>query len=387
MPIPPKSAIKHDEKETPTMTHVQNAVRMRPDLVAMQGYKSPSFPLETLVEQLQRPVSDIIKLDTNENPFGPPPKALAVMQNLAQELSVYPDIYAVKLRKALADYVGVPMEHLITGAGSDDVITLVSRLFLNPGDSIIDCPPTFSVYSLNADWIGAKVIKIPRRADFSVDVEAVERAALDSGAKLLFLCTPNNPDGSLMSLDEIEHLLNLPLVVVLDEAYIEFTERQSFAARVPTTPNLIVLRTFSKWAGLAGLRIGYGVVPLPIIEHLWKIKQPFNVNAVADVVARACLEEQDLLNTQTRILIEQRERLIAAMQAIPWLEPYPSHTNFVFAKVHGYAVPSIVAWLRERGILIRYYDRPGLQNYLRISMGTPEQMTRVIAELQAYEGQ
>lgn len=362
----------------------QRAIRMRPDLVAMKGYKSPSAPLEVLEQELGRSVHEIIKLDTNENPFGPPPKALEAMKRLGQELSVYPDISSRLLREGLAQYVGVPADYILAGAGSDDIITLISRLFLSPGDAIIDCPPTFSVYSLNADWIGARTIKIERRADFSIDVDAIEEAAIAHDAKLLFLCTPNNPDGSLIAEADIERLLELPLVVVVDEAYIEFTDREGFAKRVSDTPNLIVLRTFSKWAGLAGMRVGYGVIPLDIIEHLWKIKQPFNVTAASDAVARACLEEQDLLNEQAQILIGEREKLIEGMRIIDYLDPYPSHTNFVLAKVTGYAVPNIVEFMRREGILIRHYDKPGLGGYIRISVCKPEHTPIVLDALRRF---
>jgi histidinol-phosphate aminotransferase len=362
----------------------QKAVRMRSDLVAMNGYKSPSAPLEVLEQELGLDAGEIIKLDTNENPFGPPPKALEAMQRLGQELSVYPDISSRLLRDGLAQYVGVPAEYILAGAGSDDIITLISRLFLNPGDVIIDCPPTFSVYSLNADWIGARTIKIERGEDFSIDVNAIETAAIVYDAKLLFLCTPNNPDGSLISEADIERLLELPLVVVVDEAYIEFTDRESFATRVPKIPNLIVLRTFSKWAGLAGMRVGYGVIPLDVIEHLWKIKQPFNVTAASDAVARACLEEIDLLNEQAQILIGEREKLIAGMKNIDYLDPYPSHTNFVLAKVTGFEVPDIVQFMRGEGILIRHYDKPGLRGYIRISVCKPEHTPLVLDTLRRF---
>jgi histidinol-phosphate aminotransferase len=176
----------------------------------------------------------------------------------------------------------------------------------------------------------------------------------------------------------------LPLVIVLDEAYVEFTDHPSAAARVPSTPNLIVLRTFSKWAGLAGLRIGYGVFPLELMAHLWKIKQPYNINVAADAAARASLTDLDTLLTNVARLKTERARLFDALSSLPYLHPYPSQSNFILCQVSGLYAAQLKRTLAEdHGILIRYFDKPGLDDHVRISVGMPAQTDKLIAALQS----
>jgi histidinol-phosphate aminotransferase len=225
-------------------------------------------------------------------------------------------------------------------------------------------------------------VSVPRRVDFSLDVAAIESAARDTNAKLLFLCSPNNPDGSLIPTETLDRLLELPLVVVLDEAYIEFSRTASAAARVPDISNLIVLRTFSKWAGLAGLRVGYGIFPLELMPHLWKIKQPYNLNVAADVAARASLDDLADRRAIVETLIAERERLENELAAIPYLKPYPSRSNFVLCRVHGIDAADLRDRLaRDFGILIRYYAKPGLRDHVRFSAGTPGQMNALFDAL------
>jgi histidinol-phosphate aminotransferase len=357
---------------------------IRPDIRDMEPY-TPILPFEVLSEQLGRRPADIVKLDANENPYGPSPKALRALADLRAAVPIYPDPEARALRAGLADYTGVGAEHILAGAGADELIDLVMRLFVHPGDVVINCPPTFGMYPFDAALNGARVVSAPRRADFSLDVEAVERAAMQDRAKLLFVCSPNNPDGSLLPLDTLERLLKLPAIVVLDEAYIEFAEAESAARRVPGAPNLVVLRTFSKWAGLAGLRVGYGVFPRWMMDHLWKIKQPYNVNVAADAAARASLGDLDLLLGNVARVVAERARLFDALSAIPFLQPYPSRANFVLCRVAG-GVDAAALKRRlaeEAGILIRYFNKPGLRDHVRFSVGEPAHTDRLIAALEA----
>jgi histidinol-phosphate aminotransferase len=226
------------------------------------------------------------------------------------------------------------------------------------------------------------VISVTRRADFSLDVDGIEQAARESGAKLLFLCSPNNPDGSLIPREVLNRLLALPLIVVLDEAYIEFARAESMIPRVADTSNLIVLRTFSKWAGLAGLRVGYGAFPLPIIMHLWKIKQPYNLNVAADAAACASLADLPALMANVERITAERERLERKLAAISYLKPYPSRSNFVLAQVTGIDALTVKHQLaKEYGILIRYFDKPGLRDHIRITAGRPDQTDALIKAL------
>lgn len=235
---------------------------LRPDIAAMEAY-TPVKPFEVLSRELGRAPHEIIKLDANENPYGPSPRVLDALSRFPW-YHIYPDPQQGELRQALAGYTGLPAEHILPGHGADELLDYLCRLFLAPGDSILNCPPTFGMYSFDAKLSGARVIEVWRDDHFRLDVAGIERAVKEHRPKLLFLTSPNNPDGSLIPHDALRRLLRLPLIVVVDEAYIEFAEdpaANSVASWVPHTPNLIVLRTFSKWAGLAGLRLGYGIFP------------------------------------------------------------------------------------------------------------------------------
>lgn len=357
---------------------------VRDDVRAMEAY-TPILPFEVLSEQLGRRPAEIIKLDANENPYGPASAALAALRELSDTVAIYPDPEARRLRAALAAMLGVDAGYILAGAGADELIDLIMRLFVRPGDAVINCPPTFGMYSFDAELNGARVISVPRGADFALDVAGIEQAAAQSGARLLFLCSPNNPDGGLIPPDVLDRLLKLPLVVVLDEAYIEFSGAASAAKRVPDAPNMVVLRTFSKWAGLAGLRIGYGVFPQWMMAHLWKIKQPYNVNVAADAAARASVADRAALLATVDLIIAERSRLYDALAAIPYLAPYPSRSNFVLCRV---TPPADAAALKQRlateyGILIRYFNKPGLRDHVRFSVGRPEQTAALINALQA----
>lgn len=225
--------------------------------------------------------------------------------------------------------------------------------------------------------------------DFRVPVEEVEavfaRAAAGECArpKMVFVASPNNPDGSLLPDADLERLLALPTLVVLDEAYMEFSGVDR-AGLVPRHPNLVVLRTFSKWAGLAGLRVGYGLFPLGLMEHLWKCKQPYNVSVAAQAAAQAAVEAASELAGQVAAMVAQRERFFVEARALPWLTPYPSAANYVLCRVAeggGRTARGVKEALFAQGILVRYYTSAGLSDCIRISMGTPEQMDKVFAAL------
>ncbi len=357
----------------------RQAVRIRPDIAAMEAY-TPTTSLEVFCERLGLAPGDIVKLDANENPYGPAPGVRAALAAL-EDVHIYPDPEAGKLRALLSEYVGVEAEHILVGAGADELIELILQLFIEPGDAVINCPPTFGMYSFDAPLAHARVIDVPRGPDFALDVAAIEAAVEAHHPKLLFVCSPNNPDGGLIAPGVLDRLLALPLVVVLDEAYIEFSGVESAAARVPGTDNLVVLRTFSKWAGLAGLRVGYGIFPLDLMRHLWKIKQPYNLNVAADAAARASLRAAPALLDNVARLVAERERLERELARLPFLEPYPSRSNFVLCRVTGMEAPDLRAALERRGILVRYYNKRGLSDHIRISAGTPEQTDRLLAAL------
>ncbi len=360
----------------------------RPNITTLKPYK-PIVPFEVLSEQLGRPAADIVKIDANENPYGPSPRVAEVLAE-APYLHIYPDPESRILRGALADYTGLEAEYLMAGHGADELIDLVMRLFISPGDAIINCPPTFGMYAFDSDVNEGQLINVPRLADFAIDIEGIEaifnRPSVHpligeiGPIKLLFVTSPNNPSGGVLSDAELERLLRLPVIIILDEAYIEFGG-ESRIQWVKSYPNLVVLRTFSKWAGLAGLRVGYGAFPLPIMEQLWKIKQPYNVNLAGQLAAQVSLEDRDwLLNNVTK-LVEERDQFFEVLEDIPWLHPYPSHTNFILCRVEGYDAADIKQRLADEGVLVRYYSSTGLTDHLRFSIGTAPQMVRVAEAL------
>lgn len=356
---------------------------IRPHIRAMPPYE-PILPFEVLSQQLGRPPQEIIKLDANENPYGMLPAIRQALANMPYG-HIYPDPESRALRAALARYHNIPEENILAGAGADELIDLILRLVVQPGDAILNCPPTFGMYAFDGDLNGARVLAVTRRPDFSLDVEGIERAVRKHRPKVLFIASPNNPDGSLTPRETILHLLDLPLLVVMDEAYIEFAEAPSLIPEALQRPNLIVLRTFSKWAGLAGMRVGFGVFPPALISHLWKIKQPYNVSVAAATAAIAALEHAGELLETVRRIIAERERLFGLLQAIPWLHPYPSRSNFILCRVLDRSAAALKRDLAGHGILVRYFDKPGLQDCIRISVGKPEHSDALLQCLKAMD--
>ena len=362
----------------PTKPPYQNLVRS--DIADMAPY-TPIVPFDVLSKRLGIPAEDIIKLDANENPYGPSPSIYRALAD-ERDYHIYPDPDSTALRQALSRYTGIDATHIIAGQGADELIDLIIRLFVSPGDAVINCPPTFGMYRFDTELNGGKIIDVERKADFSLDTESiVETATRDRNTKILFITSPNNPDGSVLSDSCLQQLLQLPLIVVLDEAYIEFAEG-SRVDWVLQHENLIVLRTFSKWAGLAGLRVGYGVFPEWIISHLLKIKQPYNVNVAGSAAALASLSDVRHLQENIRKIVEERERLYSALRNFDFLEPYPSEANFILARVVGRDAAGLKAALAERGILIRYFNTPLLQDHVRISVGKSSQTSALLEALE-----
>lgn len=359
---------------------------VRSHIAQLDPYK-PIFPLDILSEQLGRPVSEIIKLDANENPYGPSPLVVAALGSLGNDAAIYPDPEYRRLRMQLEDYAGVDKDHILVGSGADELIDLIVRLFVDPADAVVSCPPTFGMYAVDANLAGANLVEVPRLDDFSIDVATIEAAIQSHKPKLLFLCSPNNPSGNLLPEADLERLLALPVIIVLDEAYHEFTGLPGAAQRVPLHDNLIVLRTFSKWAGLAGLRIGYGFFPLWIATNMWKIKQPYNVNVAADVAARASLDDLTTMRRRIATIVGGRAALADNLEQLRWLEVFPSAANFLLVRVKGLEASAVQKQLAEEyGILVRHYDKPGLADCLRISTGTAEQNSALVTALNAIGG-
>jgi histidinol-phosphate aminotransferase len=362
-------------------------VNIRQHLESLPPY-IPIEPFEVLSARIGRAAPQIVKLDANENPYGPLPVVREALGNLDFP-HIYPDPESRALRKSIGKFTGVPEEYLLAGAGADELIDLLMRVLLEPNDCILSCPPTFGMYSFDAELNAARCIEIPRNPDFSLDIESIHKAVKIHQPEILFVATPNNPDGSLLDAKVIDELLRLPLLVVLDEAYIEFAGENlggslSRIREVSSRENLVVLRTFSKWAGLAGLRIGYGAFPLWLIPTLWKSKQPYNVNVAASIAAQVSLEHVDELSKVVQLLKNERERLFQFLQEIPYLKPYPTKSNFVLCHVTGRDAAELKSRLAEKhGIFIRYFNKPGLRDHIRISVGRPQDTDELIYALKS----
>lgn len=358
---------------------------VRPDLRRLAGYV-PVEPTDVVAERHGLPARQVLKLDGNENPFGPSPKAREALAN-CEAYHIYPDPNQTALRRALASYVGVNEEHIVAGHGSDEIIDLLLRAILSPGDAVIDCPPTFGMYRFSTEVCGGRVLEAPRREDFSLDVDTVR--ALAPRAKVVFVASPNNPTGNVLPAADLDALLATGLLVVLDEAYVEF-HGESMVRQVPDRPNLVVLRTFSKWAGLAGLRVGFGVMPSALAALLMQIKPPYTPNVAAEAAALASLADRERLMEGVRVIVEERERLREMLDALPFLIVYPSRGNFLLCRVQGLDARQVRDRLRQRGIFVRHFDTPRLKHYLRISIGRPQQsepLIRALREVGAELGQ
>ena len=350
--------------------------RVQPQLLNAAPYV-PVQPPEVLAARLGVPVESIDKLDANENPYGPSPKALEALANY-RSYHIYPDPIQRRLREALANYLGYGPEWILPGAGSDEMIELAVRLFVPDGGAVLSFPPTFGMYSFLASTFGHEVIEVTRRDDFSLDIEAAIAAAAD--ASLIFVASPNNPTGNSVPREQLEALLETGLPVIVDEAYGEF-DSESYVSLVHERPNLAVTRTLSKWAGLAGLRVGYLVCDPAVVEIAMRIKQPYSVNLAAGIASIASFDDRPLLEERVAAIRVERERMAAALGRLPGLTVYPSQANFVLCKIEAIPAKLVQTKLMEAGIMVRYFDTPLLQNHLRISAGRPEQTDRLIEAL------
>ncbi len=336
-------------------------------------------PFEVLSSRLGRKTEKIIKLDANENPYGP----LSIIKETFAAFPffhIYPDSDCRLLRQALSEFTGISPNFLLVGAGADELIDLLLRVLVEPGNCVVNCPPTFRMYEHNALLNGAYVVNVPRQTDFSIDLGLLKKTVTKYRPKLLFLCTPNNPDGSLLQNDVLDEILNLPTLVVLDEAYIEFADEEgnlgkklSQISLVPERKNLAVLRTFSKWAGLAGLRVGFGAFPDWLMPILWKAKQPYNVNAAAIIAATLSLQNADELAKNVYAIIKERNRMVELLKNYPFLSTFPSRANFLLIRVKNIlAIELYKRLMVDCGILVRYFDTPQLKDCIRISVGRPQ---------------
>jgi histidinol-phosphate aminotransferase len=355
-----------------TMPDIEHLIR--PHLRKTPTYSGVD-PSDELARQAGIRPEDVIRLNANENPFGAPAAIQAAVRDLP--LHLYPDPAQRKLRAALSEYTGQPVARLMAGAGGDEIIDLLMRLLIEPGDRVIECDPTFGMYSFCARLSAAELVSVPRGANWEVDVAAVRRAVTPR-TKILFIASPNNPTGNSLSEQEARALLDLGILVAIDETYYEFCGK-TLAHLTAEYPNLVVVRSFSKWAGIAGLRVGYMIGSEGIVARLMDIKQPYNINVAAEAAAMAALRESQALLKGARTLIEQRERFEAAIKGLDGILCFPSDGNFVLCRFTRKTARQAYEGLARQGIFVRYFSHARLQDSLRISAGTPGQTDRLIA--------
>ncbi len=354
---------------------------IRAEMAAVAGYPASTSP-ETLRGKVEVDVGNIIKLDANENPYGCSPKVPPALASYPY-LSVYPDTGQGELRQLLSKYIGVAPENIVASNGSNQLIDDVLRLFVGPGDEVINCIPTFELFRFRTQICGGTLVEVGRDDAFAVDVATV-KAAITNKTKMILLATPNNPTGTIISQKDILEIVDTGLPVLVDEAYAEFSG-ETVAQMVSRYENMMVLRSFSKWAGLAGLRIGYGIFPPQIASYLMKTKTPFNVNAAAVIAVRESLNDLYYLQDRVKAIVAGRERLFAELKKLAWLNPFPSRANFIFCILLEGNARQVQQRLQKKGILVRYFDIPLLKNALRISVGKPEHTDSLIKALREIE--
>ena len=355
-----------------------NVTRLiRPTVFGFQGY-TPVEPFERLSEKLGIPLEQIVKLDANENPYGCSPKAQEAVANF-ERYHIYPDSFGVELCEALEKYVGVSRNQIAVANGSDELLDFLARLFISPGDKAVTAIPTFPMYRFNVTLFEGELVEVPRDENFDIKIDDLV-AAVEDRTKMIMIASPNNPTGNPVAEEHVRRMLETGVVVVIDEAYAEFAG-QSCAKMVNDYENLIVLRTFSKWAGLAGLRAGYGVFHPELIKYLWRVKPPYTMNVAAQAAAIASLEDADYLMHNVRLLVAERERMAAELAKLGYMHVYPSAANYLYVKVLRGDALAIKKALEKHGIFVRYYDEEYLRGGFRITVGKPEHTDALLAAL------
>ena len=342
----------------------------------------PGKPIEELARELHLDPAGIVKLASNENPRGPSPKVLAAIAAAAAEVTRYPDGNAYALRAAISHRLGVGPECVVLGNGSNDVLELVTQAFLTPGDEAVYAQHAFAVYPLATHARGAKGIEVPAK-DYGHDLPAM-LAAITPRTRVVFVANPNNPTGTWIASDAVEAFVaKVPreVVVVLDEAYDEYlapADRSRSVSWIGRHPNLVVSRTFSKAYGLAALRVGYGVMDASVADLLHRVRQPFNVNSLAQAAAIAALADTAYVEESARINREGMRALEAGLAKlrVPFV---PSHGNFLLVEV-GDGARVYGALLRD-GVIVRPVANYGLPRFLRVTVGLPAENERFLAAL------
>lgn len=357
----------------------------RPELIKKEIFDIeeyvPGKSIEEIASAYGLDPATIIKLGSNENPLGPSPKAVQALIDTAPLANIYPSADAIELREALSKYTGFPVSNLVaSGPGMDGLLDGLCRLLIEKEDEVIVPTPTFSYYELPAKACGGKPIFVRRNPDFSLNPEKILKAE-SSKTKIIFLCSPNNPSGNLIPEADLRKILeNTNALVLIDEAYVEFAAR-NLAGLVREYDNLIIGRTFSKAFGLAGLRLGYGIMPEWLVKEYIRAATPFSVSLPAVKAGIAALSDTNHLRKSIEITEEGREYL---KEKIPF-KVYPSQANFVLVDVAPLKAKAVTENLLKKGIIVRSCDsfREAGNTFIRVTVGTAEQNEKVIKAFEA----
>jgi histidinol-phosphate aminotransferase len=353
---------------------------IRPHVAAVRGFL-PGKTLASLKEVAEVSTDGFVKLNSNENLYGCSPKVIKALANLT-DAHLYPDHAQNEFRELMARYAGVSPECIVGGSGGTQMMDLAMGVFVGAGDEVIFPVPSYGVYQFRLQVFGANVVAVPRNEDFSINVAKVKKAVTEK-TKMIVLVNPNNPTGNLTPQEDIIEILDLGIPVLVDEAYYEFCG-ETVAPLLARYENVLVLRTFSKWAGLAGIRIGYGIFSPNVANQIWKIMPLFSVSAAGLVAARESLYDLDYLMSNVHKIVAERERMFAELQKISYLKPFPSKACFILCAVEGKDAKDIEQKLQSKGILIRLQGPPSFKNHIRISIGKPEHtdaLLRVLKKL------
>lgn len=352
----------------------------KPNIVHLPVYQ-PGKPIEEVKRELG--LTDVIKLASNENPFGCSPKALEAIQQELANISIYPDGAAVELTAAVAEKFGLTPDQIIFGAGSDEVILMIARAFLLPGDENITADQTFPQYRHNIEIENGVVVEVPLK-DGTHDLPAM-LAAITPKTKIVWICNPNNPTGTIVSHDEVERFLSqVPanVMVVLDEAYCEYIDDPSFPNGIELLkryPNLVLLRTFSKIFGLASLRIGYGIGHPDVIRSINQVREPFNTSRIGQAAALASLKDDEFIERCRKANREGLDFLRAEFDRLG-LPSFPAYGNFIMVDAKRPAGEVFEAMLRK-GVIIRAGHKK-YPTHVRITVGSAEQNAKVVSALE-----
>ncbi|MEP6996951.1 MAG: histidinol-phosphate transaminase [Betaproteobacteria bacterium] len=359
---------------------------LSPDYVRRISPYVPGKPIEELAREYGLVESQIVKLASNENPRGPSPKVRAAIAAAAAGVMRYPDGNGFALKQALATRFGVGIDQIVLGNGSNDILELVTQAFLRPGDHTVYAQHAFAVYPLATQARGARGIEVAAR-DLGHDLAAM-RAALTPQTRIVFIANPNNPTGTWLPPHEVEAFVaSVPqsVLVVLDEAYNEYLQadqQANSASWIAAHPNLIVSRTFSKAYGLAGLRVGYGIADASVADMLNRVRQPFNVNSIAQAAALTALADGDYVTESARLNRDGQDQLMHGLDAIG-VAYVPSHGNFLLVRVGdaGGGAARVYETLLRVGVIVRPVANYDLPDWLRVTVGLPEENGRFLAAL------